>query len=630
MSRKNKSDDQNKPGDKKKQDTKKKKLGFKKTFANTVFALKTVKAAAPYLITVQLATTILDASIYFFGDSYLLRYILNSYTAGRDSAPIIMFIVVMGVMAFAVSMTGHAVYRFFAYKKYIALNAYIEKQLFRKSHEVELACFEDPVFYDKYVRAMDEAPEKLSSDLRQLLNLVWTIITLSANSFLLFFIDPVLIVFGLFPLLLGFLRKRENEIRHEYDTKAKTINRRKKYIRRTFYLNEYAKEQRLSGISAFLYKTQYGTFEEYRQLVRDFGVKKAFLKFSQRFGMEGLVILGAMLYAAFQTLVTGNMQVGDCLVVFNSIGNVSYSLRYIVENLTEFQKNALYIEDYLKFMNYEPKIKHEGCPVAVPGDLRFENVSFRYAGAKDDIIKNISFTVKKGEKIALVGQNGSGKSTLVKLIMRLYDPTEGRITVDGEDIKTIEPQKYRDMFGVVFQECRCFSMSVAENVLLRPLREGDDEIITEALKQSGGYDKIMSLKNGIGTTLTREFDDNGTVLSGGELQKVQLARIFAVPTPFVILDEPSSALDPIAEYNMFENMVRACGGRSAVFISHRLSSATVADHVILLEDGVIAEEGTHIELMEKNEKYARLFRMQAENYIGIDGAAGAAAGGGVA
>jgi ATP-binding cassette subfamily B protein len=158
-------------------------------------------------------------------------------------------------------------------------------------------------------------------------------------------------------------------------------------------------------------------------------------------------------------------------------------------------------------------------------------------------------------------------------------------------------------------------MSVAENVLLRPLREGDDKIVTEALKQSGGYDKIASLKNGINTTLTREFDDEGTVLSGGELQKVELARIFAVPTPFVILDEPSSALDPIAEYKMFENMIHACEHRSSVFISHRLSSATIADHVLLIEDGRIAEEGTHRELMEKNGKYAGMFRMQAENYV---------------
>jgi len=159
-----------------------------------------------------------------------------------------------------------------------------------------------------------------------------------------------------------------------------------------------------------------------------------------------------------------------------------------------------------------------------------------------------------------------------------------------------------------------FSLSVAENVLLRPLREGDEGLVTEALKRSGAWERVEKMKNGIHTTLTREFDDEGEVLSVGEAQKVSLARAFTNDSPFVILDEPSSALDPIAEYNMFKNMLDACANRTLIFISHRLSSAVLADRVFYMEDGAITEEGTHAELMEKNGKYAKLFRMQAENY----------------
>jgi ATP-binding cassette subfamily B protein len=594
---------------------KKKKLTFKRTISNTIFVLKTVKKAAPGMLVIMLLVVMVQAATNFISDTYMLRYILNSFQAGKAVSDILFFVIIMAAITLIETLGSNALYNFYFYKKYMDITAYIERELFNKSREVELSCYEDPVFYDKYVKAMDEAPAKFSDDLDKLQGLAWTLVTMSANSFFLFLIDPVLIIFGLIPLLLGFLRKRQNELKHEYDSKSKTINRKKKYVNRTFYLNEYAKEIRLTTIGGFLFGMQKEALDEYKELIREYGWRKAFYKFIQNYGMQGFVILAAMLYSAYQTIVTGNMQVGDCLVVFNSISNVSYNLRYIVENLTEFQKNALYIEDYLKFMNYEPQIKNDGKQIAEPGEMKFENVSFRYAGAKDDLIKNVSFTIKSGEKIALVGQNGSGKSTLVKLMMRLYDPTAGRITLNGEDIRSISPDKYRELFGVVFQECRCFSMSVAENVLLRPLREGDDKIVTEALKQSGGYDKIASLKNGINTTLTREFDDEGTVLSGGELQKVELARIFAVPTPFVILDEPSSALDPIAEYKMFENMIHACEHRSSVFISHRLSSATIADHVLLIEDGRIAEEGTHRELMEKNGKYAGMFRMQAENYV---------------
>jgi ATP-binding cassette subfamily B protein len=197
----------------------------------------------------------------------------------------------------------------------------------------------------------------------------------------------------------------------------------------------------------------------------------------------------------------------------------------------------------------------------------------------------------------------------------LYEPTEGQILLDGIDASEYSLESWRRQFGVVFQDLKTFSMSVAENVLMRPLAEGDEERVIEALKQSGGWDKVQSLPNGIHTTLTREFDDKGVVLSGGESQKIALARIFADPSPIVILDEPSSALDPIAEYTMFNNMLRACEGRTLLFISHRLSSAVLADRVILLDGGRIVEMGPHEELMRANGHYAEMFRKQAENYV---------------
>ncbi len=198
--------------------------------------------------------------------------------------------------------------------------------------------------------------------------------------------------------------------------------------------------------------------------------------------------------------------------------------------------------------------------------------------------------------------------------MRLYDPTEGEVILEGKNIKDYRLSSYRALFGSVFQDYKLFSLSVKENVTLRPHREGDEELVTQALKESGAWSKVETLKNGIESTMTREFDDEGVNLSGGEQQKVTLARIYANKTPFVVLDEPSSALDPIAEHKMFENMIRATEGRSVIFISHRLSSAVLADRVYMMEDGRIIESGTHNELMEQNGKYAEMFRLQAQNY----------------
>ena len=316
----------------------------------------------------------------------------------------------------------------------------------------------------------------------------------------------------------------------------------------------------------------------------------------------------------------GGMSVGDCIVVLGSIGTISYCLNNLVQNFAEFGEHALYLDDVRYFLDYTEAVADGSEDAPDGGELSLENVSFRYDGNDEYTVKDISFTLRKGERIALVGCNGSGKTTLVKLIMRLYDPTEGRITVDGVDIKSIKKDGYRSMFSSVFQDFKVFSLSVRENVLLRPIGEGDDDAVREALECSGIYGKISGFERDIYTVLTREFDDKGENLSGGETQKLSLAGVFASDSPFVILDEPTSALDPIAEYTMFENMMKATEGRSVIFISHRLSSAVLADRVFLMEDGRITESGTHAELMGMHGSYAEMFHRQAENYLGGESA----------
>lgn len=403
----------------------------------------------------------------------------------------------------------------------------------------------------------------------------------------------------------------------------KPVNRRAAYVKRTFYLNEYAKEMRIGGMYRNMLLDLRETFNDYRRVMKKHGIKKAVYGYIQQIGLEVVTVLGATLYAVWSAVCigaeNGGMSTGDCIVVLGSIGTISYCLNYLVQNLADFGEHALFLEDVRYFLDYEPKIADgESAAPSGGGDITVSGLSFRYDGCGEDTLKNVSFTWKKGERIALVGCNGSGKTTLVKLLLRLYDPSEGEIKMDGVNIKDFTLASYRDSFSTVFQDFKMFSMSVRDNVLLRPEREGDGELVVNALKESGAYGKVSSFENGIDTILTREFDDKGENLSVGEQQKLSLARVFADPTPFVLLDEPSSALDPIAEYTMFENMIRATEGRSVMFISHRLSSAVLADRVILMEDGTVAECGTHAELMQKNGRYAAMFRRQAENYLGSE------------
>ena len=231
-----------------------------------------------------------------------------------------------------------------------------------------------------------------------------------------------------------------------------------------------------------------------------------------------------------------------------------------------------------------------------------------------EILKNISINIRPYEKIAFVGYNGAGKTTLTKLLMRLYDVSKGEILLNNVNIKNYELESYRNSFGTVFQDYQIFAANIAENVIMDEVTNNEKDIISNALENSGFADKLNSYKNGIYTPLTREFEETGVNISGGEAQKIAIARVFAKPCQIIILDEPSSALDPISEYNLNQTMLEAAANKTVIFISHRLSSARMADRIYMLEKGEVIEQGSHEELMNFAGKYAEMFNLQAEKY----------------
>jgi len=596
---------------------KKKRLPVGRTIANTVFALKQVWHVSHSYFIIYFVNTILYAPLNFLSSTYLLSVIVDGVKNNKPVEGIAAFIAVIAVWSIGMELFNGVYWQIISPGNYDKVANYVRIKLSQKAASADLSCYETPSFFDKYVKAMDEANDRIYRVMGSVDNLIWRVTYISLSSFLLFTIDPWLILFMLFPLLMGIFRRMERKLGHEYITSQKPINRKQDYVRRTFYQSDYSKEMRIGNMYVRMLRVYRDSFYEFRDLTRKYGFKTAILSYLQNFGLEVVTIVGALTYAVYKTVVLKELTIGDCIIVLNAVGGVSYNLNNLLQNIAEFGEHALYIDDMRYFLDYEPKIKEdENAPEANGGDIVVDNVTFRYEGAEKDTLKGVSMRIRKGEKIALVGLNGSGKTTLVKMLLRFYDPKSGSISLDGKDIKEYRLSSYRESYSCVFQDFHMFSLPVVENVTLRKRREGDEELVENALKESGGYDKIMSLEKGVNTTLTKEFDENGANLSVGEQQKVSLARIFADDSPFIILDEPSSALDPIAEHKMFENMMRASEGRSVIFISHRLSSAVSADRIYLMDDGVIAEEGTHSELMKKNGKYANMFRLQAENYVG--------------
>ncbi len=593
------------------------KLPIRRIASDNMFVLKMVREAAPGLIFLRLALIAISAVTNFLSGAYLLRFAINGIEEGKSYSDMVTFAVVMLIANVIIETIHQIAHNSIIPKKMNKATRYVHEQVYKKASSVELERYENPLYYNTLQKAVDECQNRVNAVLDTLCMTVWRVITFSANLGLLIAIDPWLMVFIIAPLMLTPLTARSNELGYKRTMDTKEVNRRRDYSRRAFYLADYAKELRLTKMPELLLRRYREAGDENMGILRRYGWKITGLNYISSEVRELFSCCAAYVYAIYKTLVKKVMKFGDCIVVIDSVGQVAYTLADSANMLLRFQENALYIENLREFLDYKNTIIDGEKQLPESGALELKNVSFRYDGATDYTLKNINMRIGANEKIAIVGHNGAGKTTLTKLLLRFYD-CEGEITYDGTNIKDFKVSEYRGAFASVMQDYHIFALSVKENVVLRPLKDGDNEHILDALNKSGIAEKVATFPHGADTVLTREFDDDGVLLSGGEQQKIAISHVYSKQNRFVILDEPSSALDPIAEHEMYTRMEEACAGCGMIFISHRLSSAVTADRIYLIENGEVCEVGTHAELMEKNGRYAEMFRRQAENYAEVE------------
>ncbi len=315
-------------------------------------------------------------------------------------------------------------------------------------------------------------------------------------------------------------------------------------------------------------------------------------------------------------VIKGNIGAGDFVLYFNSIYSLAYSVRDVFDKYSGFNRlsdNISYSREYLDIEDKSNRGKGEKLPEG-ECEIEFKNVSYKYSGAEKAIIRNISFTLHKGEKLALVGLNGAGKTTLIKLMCGLYDPAEGEILLNGKPVNSYNRDEYFSLFSAVFQDISILPVTAAENIAGAKTGKFDMDRVYDCMKKSGIYEKVMSLPEKENTRLVKSVFENAAELSGGQLQKLALARALYKNSPVLLLDEPTAALDPIAEQKMYLNYAGFSKGKSSVFISHRLASTRFCDRIIMIENGTITEEGSHSELMASGGKYAELFELQGSYY----------------
>lgn len=377
----------------------------------------------------------------------------------------------------------------------------------------------------------------------------------------------------------------------------------------------YAKDIRLFGMKKFLAKKQKDVYdEELRHWIksRQYWIYNSI--FSHGISLvRQLIITGWLVYS----VIAKDLSIGNFTLYLASAGAFSNAINEVLSALSALRERSAHTDDYRSFMDIPGDSGKDTIPVPKADKyvFTFENVSFKYKGQEKYALKNLNITVAAGEKLAVVGLNGAGKSTFIKLLLRLYDVTEGRILMNGTDIRRFNRAEYYRLFSPAFQDVTVFAFPMAENVSMSPPDETDKNKAEKCVREAGLGDKMDKLEKGIDTELLKVLYDDGVDLSGGEKQKLALARALYKGSDIIVLDEPTAALDALAEYRLYKSFNGLVGNRTAVYISHRLSSTRFCDRVAMFKDGEMTETGTHEELMAKNGDYAEMFRVQAQYYV---------------
>ena len=496
----------------------------------------------------------------------------------------------------------------------------IKLKIMNKAKTIDMATFDLPEFYSQLENANREAGNRPIQVLQASFSIVSTLISLIGFIAVLgsrLWYAPILIIATTLPSAIITYRYRRKMF--SYVRRRSKDRREMDYYSGLLVDKDLVKEVKLFDLS----ETFIG---KYKQIFSNYfkGLKTLIVAE----GVWGIVIAilssivnGGIFLSIAKSVFDGNMSIGDYSLYTNALFSISTNVSTLISTSASIYEGTLFIDNMIAFMEVEPqlvssiksprKVQHH-----TPHTIEFKNVSFCYPGTNRYVLKKINLTLCPGETVVLVGLNGAGKTTLLKLLTRLYDPTEGTILLDGYDIREYDVKDLYSMFGIIFQDFGKYAFTVQENIGFgESKRMTDTDAIKEAAQKSSADEFIQKLKKGYQTPLMRIFEDNGLELSIGQWQKLAVARAFFRNSDIIILDEPTASLDPLAEQEIFTQFETLSKGKTTIFVSHRLSSATIASKIVVLEYGEIIETGTHRELMQKNGKYAQLFQTQAHRYI---------------
>ncbi|MBR2809054.1 MAG: ABC transporter ATP-binding protein [Erysipelotrichaceae bacterium] len=595
---------------------------FSMTFTRLIYIFSLVWEAKPSLLIAMVFKSVYDGIMPLVGtliSANLLAKIVESFSSEVD----LIFPLALQFGYIFVNSLISSIYSIVNNLSGEIVTNHIKNKIMRKAKEVDLASFDNPDFYERLENANREAGSRPIRIIEQLFSLIsriismvsyiavlYTIIKLMDKSIYLFML--IFVGLSILSSVVSFYFRRMNFFYLRRNSKER---RQLTYYSDLLVNKDVVKEIKLFSLADLFIGRYQEVFHKYYG-----GIKNIVLKEGRANILISLLtaILNAFL---FYKIATNVHQIADYSIYTSALNAISTCVSAIITSSASIYEGSLFIDNLRLFMNEKmgivPKTDNPVIPEkGIKHTIELRNVSFSYPGSTRKVIKNVNLTFEAGKMSVLVGLNGAGKTTLIKLITRLYDPTEGEILLDGININQYDVKELYSLYGIIFQDFGKYASTVRENIAYGRINEPiDQERIERAAEKVDATEFISQLKEGYDTSLTRYFETNGTELSIGQWQKLSVARAFYSDADILILDEPTASLDPMAEQEIFNQFEELGNNKTTIFVSHRLSSATIADQIVVLKDGEVVELGNHQQLMDKEGEYYQLFTTQAKRYL---------------
>jgi len=554
----------------------------KKSIVNNIKVIRIIKECTPNQIPLIIANAILKSAQAII-NILLFKYVFNMLTSEVKYKALITNIIIIFIVNIIILIINIFIEQFYIAKNKRIIVGHFQKLLLDKSVKFELECFERMEYYDEFKKSKDQVEKRVEDIQETLSNFILSIFGIGAFISLIITMEPIIIIFSFASVLLSLLlNKKAISMQYKFYEKITPLERKVDYFLKISTDREYAKDVRMHSGFVHLIKMKFNyNLSSIIKIIKNFSKKYS------------------------------------CVLVFQNLIVQSVNLVTVLYIVRKVFLKLISIGDFIALAGSNQQLIEHISTLFNNLEIKLEDVSYMYPETNVYAIENLTMKIKQGEKVAIVGENGAGKSTLIKLLCRLYDPTSGSLYFQNELYKDLKVDIIRDNMSVLFQDFKMYSLPIIDNILMNELtkKEDDFENVKEVLQRLKILRRIENSDNGIFTEISREFSNNGTLFSGGEEQRIAMARIFSQDKKIYIFDEPLSKIDPLSENEIFDLLMEKCSDKTLILISHHLSNLYKMDTIYFLENGKIKEKGSHEQLMAKKGSYYNMYMRQTERYL---------------